>query len=186
MAPLTASDRYTNVAITLHWVIAALILGQIAGGFYMHNLPATNLKFELYQWHKSFGMLILALSLFRLGWRLSHPAPALPAHMPGWEKLVARITHIAFYGLMIGTPLIGWLLVSTSKPDLVLFKIIPWPHIPGVPNDRPLHEAFEEIHEFLAFSILGLLALHVAAALKHHFLDRDAVLTHMIPALKKK
>lgn len=185
---LDPSDRYTKVAVTLHWLIALLIIGQLAGGIYMHNLPATTWKFELYQWHKSFGIMVLLLSLARLGWRLTHRAPALPDGMKGWEKVAARITHVAFYALIIAVPLAGWLMVSASPYDLptVLFKLIPWPHVPGIPQDAALEGLFKEVHEIMAFAIIGLLVLHVGAALKHHFINRDAVLTRMIPILSKK
>ena len=185
---INAPGRYTTVAVTLHWLIAILIIGQLAGGLYMHNLPATTWKFELYQWHKSFGILVLLLSLARLGWRLTHKAPALPGGMKSWEKLAARFTHVAFYFLIIAVPLAGWLMVSASPYDLptVLFKLIPWPHVPGIPQDAALEGIFKELHEYMAFAIIGLLVLHVGAALKHHFINRDGVLTRMVPILSKK
>lgn len=185
--PAAKGPSYHAVAIALHWIIAILIIGQIAGGLYMHQLPATTLKFELYQWHKSFGILVLLLSLARLGWRLTHPAPALPVEMPRWEKLVARFTHVAFYCLMIGIPLVGWLIVSASPYDLptVLFKLVPWPHLPGIPKSEGLEDLFAQIHEILAFATIGLIVLHAGAALKHHFYNRDEILTRMVPVLRK-
>ncbi|WDI31287.1 cytochrome b/b6 domain-containing protein [Hyphococcus flavus] len=175
--------RYSSVAIILHWVIALLILGQIAGGFYMHNLPyASPIKFDLYQLHKSFGFSILALSLFRLGWRLSHRPPALPAAMPAWEKLAARSAHLGFYILMIGAPLIGWAMVSASPTDIPtkFFGVISVPHLPiGVSETK--EDFFKEIHELFAYGVLFLLALHVGAALKHRFLNKDHVLQSMTP-----
>ncbi|MBI1392259.1 MAG: cytochrome b [Alphaproteobacteria bacterium] len=189
-----AAERpgYAGVAIALHWIIAAMILGQIAGGFYMHNLPDGNQKFELYQLHKSTGITILLLSLVRLGWRLTHPAPPLPGGMPDWQRLLARGTHIGFYALMIGVPLGGWAIVSASPlaPSVptYLFGAIPWPHLPffdGVEDRKATAEAIAEMHELGAFSILGLFALHVAAALKHHFKDKDGVLARMLPFLKR-
>jgi len=191
----TETRRYTNVAIGLHWLMAALILGQIAGGFYMHNLPdsAGNLKFSLYQWHKSFGVTILFLALLRLGWRLTHKTPSLPAAMPEWQRMLARVNHIGFYVLMIGAPLGGWAIVSASPfADSVptyLFGVIPWPHLPffsGVEDREALADQIAEMHELAAFAILGLFALHVGAALKHHFADKDDILWRMAPIFRPR
>lgn len=189
------ANRYTSVAIALHWLIALLVIGQLAGGLYMHDLPKerADLKFELYQWHKSFGVTILALTLVRLGWRLTHPAPPLPATMPRWEKIAARISHFGFYVLLIVLPLIGWLVVSSSplanSVQTYLFGVIHWPHLPffeGVENRRDLSRNFAELHKYVAFGIIGLIALHVGAALKHQFFNRDIVLSHMLPFLKAR
>lgn len=191
-----AQDRYTSVAIALHWLIAFMVVGQIAGGLFMHNLDddhQANLKFELYQWHKSFGVSVLLLTLVRLGWRLTHKAPALPAAMPAWERLAARGAHVGFYVLLVAIPLAGWAVVSSSpyadSVQTYLFGVIHWPHLPffaGVEDRKDLSEAFAEIHEYLAFAMIGLIGLHVAAALKHHFINKDSVLAHMLPLARRK
>ena len=179
--------RYSPVAAILHWTIAALIIGQIIGGKYMHGLANSSpVKFDLYQLHKSFGLTILLLSLLRLGWRFTHKAPALPAAMPDWQKLVARGTHWLFYALMILTPLAGWAIVSVSPTDIPTkwFGIIPVPHLPffgGVTDREAVEHIMEERHELLAYAILALLALHVGAALKHAFIDKDGVFASMVP-----
>ena len=182
---MAAQARYNTVAVALHWAIALLIVGNIAGGVFMHNLPnASPIKFDLYQLHKSFGLAVLALSLARLGWRLTHKVPALPEKTPGWQRLGARAAHWAFYGLMIATPLAGWAMVSVSPTDIPtrLFGVLPVPHLPffaGVADRAAAEDFFAEAHEALAFAMLGLLALHMGAALKHRFLDRDGVLQSM-------
>ncbi len=182
--------RYNPVAAIFHWTIAALIIGQIIGGKYMHGLPnASPLKFDLYQLHKSFGLTILFLSLVRLAWRLTHHTPALPPAMPNWQKLLARGTHWAFYALMILTPLAGWAIVSVSPTDIPTrwFGLIPVPHLPffnGVTDREAVEHMMEERHELLAYVILGLLVLHVGAALKHAFVDKDGVFTSMVPTGK--
>lgn len=190
-----APDRYTSVAVALHWVIALLILGQLAGGVYMSNLPesAADVKFATFQAHKSFGITILLLSLLRLGWRLTHKAPPPPADAPRWQTMAAQITHVAFYGLMIGVPLGGWAVVSASplgdSVPTYLFGVIPWPHLPffsGVDDREALAGALAGAHGVFAFAIVGLLVLHIGAALKHHFVDRDDVLARMIPFLKSR
>ncbi len=191
-----ASNRYSTVAIVLHWTIALLILGQIAGGLYVDDLPReTDAQkrqvFELLQLHKSFGVTILLLSLARLGWRLTHRAPPLPAEMAGWERFAARATHSGFYVLMIGVPLLGWAMVSASPLQVptMLFGQVPWPHLPGfegIEDRRAVSGALHELHEYGAFTILGLFALHVAAALKHHFINRDDVLARMLPLVRQR
>ena len=181
------SPRYSAVAIILHWAIAILILGQIAGGLYMHKLPNVSpIKFDLYQLHKSFGLSILALTFARIGWRLTHRPPALPAIMPGWQKLAARGAHVGFYVLLLVTPLAGWAMVSASPLDIPTkwFGMISVPHLPffeGVSDRAAVEEILKEAHEYLAFGMLYLLALHVGAALKHQFFNRDDVLGSILP-----
>ncbi len=190
-----SQDRYTSVAIILHWLIALLVIGQLAGGIYMHKLPDTDaaLKFELYQLHKSSGITILLLTLVRLGWRLTHKAPPLPAAMAGWEILAARGAHVGFYILLIAMPLVGWAIVSSSpladSVQTYLFGVIHWPHLPffeGVADRKGLSHDIAEIHEYLGFAMIGLIALHVGAALKHQFINRDTVLAHMLPIARRR
>jgi cytochrome b561 len=184
--------RYTGVAIALHWLIAILALGQVAGGLYMHNLPdGAAEKVALYQLHKSFGVTVLVLTLFRLFWRFTHPAPVLPAAMSGLEKAIARSVHVLFYAVLIGIPLIGWALVSASPyaetVQTYLFGVIHMPHLPffdEVENRKEVARSIAEVHEYLAFAMVGLVGLHVVAALKHQFINRDGVLGRMLPFFK--
>ena len=184
--------RYSAVSIVLHWTIAAAILGQIVLGWRMTDMDEGLAQFERFQLHKSLGITILLLSLLRLVWRLTHPAPPLPDHMGRWEKVFARATHVGFYVGMIGMPLLGWALVSASPYNIptLVWDAIPWPHLPvlaGLDEDakEDLAESLAEIHSKGAWFILGLLALHVAGALKHHFLDRDTVLWRMLPIVPR-
>jgi cytochrome b561 len=184
--------RYSLVSIVLHWTIAGLILTQIPLGWRMSDLPFGPAKFELFQLHKSVGITILALSLVRLAWRLTHPAPPLPAHMARWEKVFARATHVGFYVVMIATPLGGWVLVSASEFNVptMVWGAIPLPHLPGfetmgATGKRAIYERVEALHGALAWLAVGLLVLHVAGALKHHLLDRDTVLWRMLPLVPR-
>lgn len=188
-----AASRYSRIAIILHWLIALLIIGQLAGGLTMVRIPNEQaaLKFQIYQLHKSFGVTILTLTLARLGWRLTHRPPALPATMAGWEKAAARGTHAAFYVLLIVIPLLGWAYVSAAPLNVptVLFGVIPWPHMPffdGVADKKAVAELLEESHGLAAKTALALIILHAAAALKHHFIDRDDVLARMLPLIRKR
>ncbi|MGE0668481.1 MAG: cytochrome b [Sphingomonadales bacterium] len=179
--------RYSAVAIGLHWLIAAAIVALVAMGMVMTGLPDTELalKFSLYQWHKSVGITVLLLSLVRLAWRLTHRPPPLPAALRPWERAAARITHVGFYVLIVTIPLLGWAMVSASPYDIptVLYGEIPWPHLPVA---KAGFEALRAGHVLLAFGAVGLLALHVAAALKHHFILKDDVLARMLPFLRRE
>lgn len=197
-----SAQRYTAVAIVLHWAIAFAILLMIPLGFWMHGRAEdgdiSDNVFRAFQLHKSIGLTVLALSLVRLGWRLANPPPPLPAHMPGWERSAAKATHWAFYVLTIGLPMSGWLYVSTGwsiHDDAALpvtthyFGLFTVPHLFNLPNASEgaraaTAEAAFTAHWLLAYSAIGLAALHVLAALKHHLFDRDEVLAHMLPGLR--
>ena len=186
------AHRYTSVAIVLHWTIAALILTNLYLGLNFDGLRGMAL-FKSIQLHKSIGLTVLMLSLVRLGWRLTHKAPPLPDHMPAWEKFGAQAAHWVLYGLMIGLPFSGWVIVSASPTNIptLLYNKVPWPHL-GFVHDMamPARKALEDqvggAHEFLAFSLMALLVLHVGAALKHQVFDKDEVLHHMLPFVRPK
>lgn len=188
----STTSRYSSVAILLHWTIATLILLNIWYGWRMSGLKGMA-QFELFQLHKSIGITVLLMSIVRLGWRLIHPAPPYPATMTRIERLAASAMHWLLYGFMIVLPLTGWIIVSASAYNLptVLFKTVPWPHL-GFIHALPMaarltiDTRFGAIHEWLAWSLLALAAFHAAAALKHHFWNRDDVLSRMIPLLRRK
>ncbi len=179
-------NGYGIVAIAFHWTMAVLMVGLFVLGKYMVGLdPMAPDTFALYQWHKSFGFVVLALAVLRLAWRFANPAPKLPAGMPAIERLAAHLGHFGLYALLLALPLSGWLMVSASPWGIptVLFEVLPVPHlpVPGALGDKPAAEALlKELHEMLGFALLLLVVLHVAAALKHHFLNRDDVLRRMV------
>jgi cytochrome b561 len=184
------STHYTAVAITLHWLTAIAILGLLVAGLWMTDAikqPETKaLAYKVYQWHKALGLTVLVLSIARLAWRLMNPPPPLPEGMSGFERFAARITHVAFYALIIGMPLTGWAMVSASPFGLptIVFGLFEWPHIPwlaAIDDKKPVEAVFRNAHEALGLALMALLALHVAAALKHHFVNRDEVLVRMLP-----
>lgn len=190
--------RYDAVAMLFHWVIAALILWQIAFGNWMADaLEAADeatrcAAYEQVQLHKSIGLLVLALSVLRLAWRWARPTPSLPEGMSGIERWGARLTHLAAYALMIGLPLIGWALVSSSPQfrdvPTVVFGLFVVPHLPFLSGlDAAAQEVwnagFKTAHATLAYVFAALLILHVLAALKHHLVNRDQVLARMVPGL---
>ena len=181
-----AGVRYHKVAIWLHWVIAFSIVGLAVVGSRMADAPE-EIRFQLYQMHKTFGVLVLLLTIARIVWRLMNPPPPEPP-MPGWQGFCARATHILFYGLMLAIPLSGWAMVSASPTGVptLLFNAIPWPHLPfwsGMEADalKPIEKSLISVHGALAFMTLGLMLIHIAAALKHQFVDKDQLLARMAP-----
>jgi len=183
--------RYHLVAIILHWVIALGILALIVLGLAMTHLALAPLaKFQLYQLHKSIGITVLLAVLLRVLWRLTHRPPPLPA-MPPLEKAAARSTHGLLYTLMLVIPLSGWALVSVSPFNLptVLYGLVLWPHLPLLPDlaDKPAVEAVVKfIHSRLAWVLTAVILLHAAAALRHHFILRDGILSRMLPGRPTK
>ena len=179
--------RYDAVAMTLHWVIAIGILLQIAMGLVMVHFPLPiGLKFELYQLHKSVGITVLFAVALRVLWRLTHRPPALPESMPALEKTAAAGTHFLLYAFMLALPFTGWIVVSVSPYNIptVLYGLIPWPDLPWFSTlaDKQSADTIAEfIHDWLGYIVIGILALHILAALRHHFILRDNILVRMLP-----
>lgn len=176
--------RYTATAILLHWLLAVVVLGLFGMGLYMADLPFSPQRLKLYNWHKWAGMSFLILSVLRLVWRLAHRPPALPAEvsqaMPSWQTRAYHATHHLLYGLFFAVPVAGWAYSSAAGFPIVLFGQLPLPDLLAVNKD--LAEQIKPLHEWLAFALVGLAGLHIAAALKHHWLDRDGLLLRMLPS----
>jgi len=173
-----SNSRYSLPAIALHWVLALAIIGALGLGAYMTGLPFSPARLKLYNWHKWLGVCILAFSALRLLWRLTHRPPADVA-MPAWQARAAHATHVAFYALFFAVPLVGWAYSSAAGFPIVLFGL--WPLPDFVLPDRELAEAIKPLHGALAWSLAALVVLHVLAALKHHFIDKDGLLNRMRP-----
>jgi cytochrome b561/polyisoprenoid-binding protein YceI len=144
------------------------------------------LRFVLTQLHKSFGIVVLLLSVIRLLWRFTHRPPPEPPSIPDWQKRAAGGAHLALYLLMFTLPITGWIMVSASPLNLntILFNVIPWPHLPpfaDLPNKTEIAEAFRNYHEWAGMALILILFAHIGAALKHHFIDKDTVLVRMAP-----
>ncbi len=178
-----AAPRYTATAITLHWLLGILIVGLFVVGLYMTSLPFSPQRLKLYNWHKWAGVLVLTLSFVRLMWCLTHRPPALPASvaaaMPAWQHWAHHGTHGALYVLFFAVPLLGWAYSSAAGFPIVVFGLIPLPDF--VPVDKPFSEALKLAHHYAAYALAALVLLHVAAALKHQFLDRDGLIGRMLP-----
>ena len=168
--------QYNRVARALHWAVGALIIVNITVGI-LHD-PLGEIYKGTIGIHKSIGFTVLALALFRLYWRLSHSVPPLPASMSGWEKIAAHATHWIFYALMIILPMSGWIFSSAGKYPLEFFGLFEIPKL-AVEKGSTIAGVAHEAHELLGFAWAGLLVIHVGAALRHHFMLKDDVLSRM-------
>jgi cytochrome b561 len=175
---------YTRTAIGLHWLVALLIFAGFPLGVYMHDLPLSPDKLKLYSYHKWIGVTVLMLAALRLSWRATHRPPPLPETMPSWERLAAQSVHVLLYALLFAIPLSGWLMSSAKGIQTVYFGVLPLPDLVG--KDKELGKLLEWMHEMLNFALLGLVLAHIAAALKHHYIERDDILARMLPILWRK
>lgn len=180
----TSYNRYSR---WLHWLIAFLILLNVFLGWRI--IPESPWFRSIINLHKSIGISILLLTVVRIIVRLAYKAPPEPP-MPKWQALAAKALHLGFYVVMIGMPLTGWLMVSTSSRPIPFF-FMEWFHLPvpqdSAPNAKAVHETFEAIHHLVAkLLIYGMIPLHVLAALKHQLVDKDNLLEHMVPGLKSR
>lgn len=182
--PTQSSTRYGTVAIALHWLLALAIIGAFGVGLYMTDLPFSPARLKLYNWHKWAGVTILALSAARLLWRLANRPPALPSHieagMPAWQRSAHHGTHFLLYLFFFAVPLSGWAYSSAAGFPIVWFGLLPLPDF--VSPDKALAETLKALHHYTAYGLGALVVLHVAAALKHQFVDRDGLIGRMWPA----
>lgn len=177
-APASATDRYSTPAIAFHWLLALMIVVSFCVGLYMADLPFSPTRLKLFNWHKWAGICILALSALRLLWRLcQRPPRELPG--PAWQRQAAHLTHGGMYLLFFAVPLAGWAYSSAAGFPIVVFGLLPLPDF--VPVDKALADTLKGLHGTLAWTLAVLVLAHVAAALKHHFIDRDGLLLRMVP-----
>ncbi|TCV89012.1 cytochrome b [Sulfurirhabdus autotrophica] len=178
------STSYTKTAITIHWLVAFLIIGTFPIGMIMSDLPFSPFKLQLISYHKWLGVTIFLLAIARLSWRVTHTPPPLPSTMPTWQKHAANSLHHLIYILLFLIPITGWLMSSAKGFQTVYLGVFPLPDLIG--KDKALGNLLEEVHQTLNFFFLGVIIVHVGAALKHYFIDRDNILGRMIPFLNKE
>ncbi|WP_396329825.1 cytochrome b [Burkholderia anthina] len=182
--PLSAKPtRYTQTAIALHWLIALLIVCGFALGWVMTDIPGfTPTKLKYFSWHKWIGVTVFALAVVRVLWRATHAAPPLPGNTPAWQRAVSHGVHILLYVLMLVIPVTGYLYSSAANIPVVYLGIVPLPRL--IDPDPVLKETFKTLHVSLNYILLALVSLHVLAAIKHQVLDRDGLLSRMLPFAK--
>lgn len=175
------AKRYGATAITLHWVIFVLIACGFSLAVYMTGLPLSPQKLKYYSWHKWIGVTVFLLAIARIAWRLSHPAPP-PAPMPVWQRHAAAASHALLYMLILVIPFTGWIFSSADGLQTVYLGLVPLPDL--LAKDKVLAELLRFIHVMLNYTLLAVVIIHAAAALKHHVVDRDEVLERMLPLVK--
>ncbi len=180
----SSPTRYGAVAQAFHWLIAALVVTQFVLANLADDLPIGVHKLALLARHKSFGMTVLMLAILRLLWRLKHQPPELPAGMKPVERMLARSTHIAFYVLLFAMPLSGWLMSSAKNYSVSWFGLFTWPNLIG--KNEAAFEVLRSTHHILSDVLFVIAVLHILAALKHHFWNKDDVLLRMLPFTKAR
>ncbi len=176
------SARYSSPAILLHWLMALGLAANFALGLTMADMALSPEKLKFFSWHKWAGITLLGLVALRLLWRLlRQPPPMLP--MPAWQRRSAAAVHGLMYLLMFAIPLSGWLMSSAAGVQVVYLGMFPLPDL--VAKNKALFDLLKEVHESLNFTLLALVAVHLAGALKHHLMDGDATLSRMIPWMRR-
>jgi cytochrome b561 len=168
---------YSAFSRWVHWLTLALIVCLFAIGWFIGDLPQAMRRPAL-QLHQSFGITVLALTILRLIWRFMAGVPAMPADLPGWQKLSARVSHVLLYALLLGQPLVGWLWSSAGTREINYFFLVRMPWL--IAPDKPLSRTLANLHGLIAYALLAVIGLHAAAALFHHFIRRDRVLLGML------
>lgn len=173
------TERYGAVSLSLHWLMALMIIGLLVLGLYMTAQPDGDSKWSLYGLHKSFGMLAFVLVVVRITWVISHPKPGLPNNLNPWERSAARATHGFLYLSMILLPVSGYVDSSAGGYHLAFFDLFDIPKL--ITKDKGTEELAVLVHSTLAYGVIGVLVLHMGAVAKHHFILRDGVLRRMLP-----
>jgi cytochrome b561 len=171
-------ERYGLVAVIFHWGMAVLILVMLALGLYMEDLPLGPEKLTYYGWHKAWGTVVLGLVLLRFSWRLTQLSPPLPPSIPNWQVKAAHVGHMVLYGLMVAMPLTGWMMSSAAGFPVSVFGWFTLPNL--VAPDPELKETFVEIHEYLAYIFITVIAGHIGAVVLH-YIQKEPILRRMLP-----
>ncbi len=178
------SARYTMTAIVLHWLMALLIFAVFPLGLYMHDLKLSPLKLQLYSYHKWIGVTLLVLAILRVLWRTTHTPPPLPDSIARWQQIASSAVHALLYALLLAVPMSGWLMSSAKGVQTVWFGLLPLPDL--LEKDKALGQLLGSVHQNLNYLLLLLVLAHIAAALKHRYVDRDEVMNRMLPGKSSK
>jgi cytochrome b561 len=176
--------RYTRTAIALHWLTALLVVVGFVIGLIMTDIPGlTMMKLKYFSWHKWIGISVFLLMITRLCWRMQHPAPVLPAVVPVWQVRASNWMHAILYGLLFVIPLSGYFYSLAAGVQVVYFGVLPLPVL--IAKNDALKQILVQVHAVLNYTLAALVAVHVVAALKHQFIDRDGVLARMLPLFNR-
>lgn len=175
-----SEEAYRPFAKALHWVTAVAVFGLLALGLWMTGLPISLTKLQAYAWHKWIGLAVLLLTLARIAWRWHSPPPPLPDTVTAWERRLAPLSHGALLVLLLAQPISGWLMSSAGGVDIFWFGLVPLPNL--VPRDPDLFEALRMTHHWLAWTLMAVLALHLAAVVRHDILRHDGIFRRMWPS----
>lgn len=171
--------QYGWVTISIHWIMALIIIGLLIVGLYMVELPFGAKKLRFYGWHKEYGILVLMLVFARALWRIGNVTPSMPLHIPRWQHMAALSMHYVFYGFMLALPLTGWMLSSSAGLPVSFFGWFVLPDL--VSPSEHLRGLLTEIHKWLAYGLIAAIGGHIGAALLHHFYYKDDILRRMLP-----
>lgn len=174
-----ADLTYTPVARILHWLTALAVLGLIGLGLWMVDLPIGLTKLYAFAWHKWIGLTVLTLTLLRWAWRTLHPPPELPESVTPWERALAPWAHILLLVLLLALPISGWLMSSAGGVKVIWFGYLPMPDL--VSRDPDLFATLRTLHHWLAWTLMGVLVLHLGAVVRHDVLRRDGIFRRMSP-----
>ena len=175
--------RYSGTAMALHWLVAALIVAAFWLGWVMSDMPGlTPTKLKYFSWHKWLGVTIFMLAVLRLAWRTFNPAPPHLTSIPRWQQRAASAMHVVLYILIFVIPATGYLYSLAAGVPVVYLGLFPLPVL--FEKNQLLKEVFGDLHTILNYTMAALVAIHAGAALKHHFIDRDATLARMLPFLR--
>jgi cytochrome b561 len=177
------NDGYGRVAIALHWLTAALVVANLLLGLSMVDLPISPRKLQWYIWHKWIGITVFLVASVRLAWHAVHPPPP-PVAMPEWQRIAASVSHKLLYALLLLIPISGWLYSSATGVQVVYLGVVPLPNL--LPKDKALADLLRGVHLAGNLTLFAVVCLHTAAAVRHHWVDRDETLTRMLPFLKRK
>ena len=172
--------RYTATAIGLHWLMFLLIAWGFSIGLSMVDLPLSPAKLKYFSWHKWIGVTVFLLAVVRIAWRLTHPAPPLPATMPLWQRKARHLSHLLLYALIVVVPLSGWVYSSAAGVPTVYLGVLQLPDL--LAPDKALAAQLKFVHYLLNTTLAAIVFVHGAAALKHQFIDKDGLLARMWPA----
>ena len=169
-----------SVARLFHWLSALLVLFLTGYGGWMTHLAARAGRLQLYQLHSVIGWYLLLLIALRLVWRAANPRPALPADLPRWESVTAHATHWLLYVLMLVVSVAGWMVADTFRQPIeaTLFGVIAVPHLLDA-SHRPYRDLVEGTHAVSSYVLLALVMIHIASALRHHYVRKNDVLRRM-------